>query len=85
MQLAYAAGRTGGTMPAVLNAANEQAVELFLKGSLSYLEISSTIEKTCDLHIQEHTATPGLEDILHADQWARETVFAMVGSPDLAF
>ena len=85
MQLAYAAGRTGGTMPAVLNAANEQAVELFLKGNLSYLEISGTIEKACNLHVKEHTSTPSLEDILHADQWAREAVVAMVGSPDLAF
>ncbi len=85
MQLAYAAGRAGGTMPAVLNAANEQAVELFLKGRISYLEIAVIIEKTCDRHTKSHTSTPGLEDILHADQWARETVVAMVGSPDLAF
>ncbi len=85
MQLAYAAGRAGGTMPAVLNAANEQAVALFLKGGISFLEIAEMIEKTCDRHTKEHNLQPELEDILYADQWARETVSAMAGSPDMAF
>jgi len=85
MQLAYAAGRAGGTMPAVLNAANEQVVELFLKGKVSFLEIAAIIEKICDRHTKDHTSTPNLEDILHADQWARESVVAMAGSPDWAF
>lgn len=85
MQLAYAAGRAGGTMPAVLNAANEQAVALFLKGRISFLEIAKVIEKTCDRHTKEHNPKPDLETILHFDQWAREVVAAMASSPDMAF
>jgi 1-deoxy-D-xylulose-5-phosphate reductoisomerase len=74
MQLAYAAGRAGGAMPAVLNAANEQAVALFLAEQISFLEIPRLIEQTCERF--ENTAQPTLEDILSADQWARQTVLA---------
>ncbi|MBD2020483.1 1-deoxy-D-xylulose-5-phosphate reductoisomerase, partial [Leptolyngbya sp. FACHB-36] len=48
MQLAYAAGRSGGCMPAVLNAANEQAVALFLDERIRFLDIPRLIEQTCD-------------------------------------
>ncbi|MEM1311730.1 MAG: 1-deoxy-D-xylulose-5-phosphate reductoisomerase, partial [Cyanobacteria bacterium P01_H01_bin.153] len=48
MDLAYAAGRAGGTMTAVLNAANEQAVALFLDEKISYLDIPKVIEQVCD-------------------------------------
>ena len=74
MQLAYAAGRAGGAMPAVLNAANEQAVALFLDEKISFLDIPRLIETTCDRFTAQNTATPSLEDILFADQWARETL-----------
>ena len=74
MDLAYAAGRAGGTMTAVLNAANEQAVALFLEEKIHYLEISKVIEKVCDRHQQDLNAAPSLEDILDADKWARSTV-----------
>ena len=74
MQLAYAAGRAGGAMPAVLNAANEQAVALFLEEKISFLDIPRLIEITCDRFTAQNTATPSLEDILFADQWARETL-----------
>jgi 1-deoxy-D-xylulose-5-phosphate reductoisomerase len=74
MQLAYAAGRAGGAMPAVLNAANEQAVALFLEEKISFLDIPRLIETTCDRFTTQNTATPRLEDILFADQWARETL-----------
>ncbi len=77
MDLAYAAGRAGGSMTAVLNAANEQAVELFLEEQISFLDIPRVIEQTCDRHRNDHTATPNLEDILTADQWARHTVRAI--------
>ncbi|MGB3532721.1 MAG: 1-deoxy-D-xylulose-5-phosphate reductoisomerase [Microcoleaceae cyanobacterium] len=77
MQLAYAAGRTGGSMPAVLNAANEQAVALFLEEKIAFLEIPQLIEKVCDRHQNHHLKTPNLEDIIEVDQWARqETVSA---------
>jgi len=76
MQLAYAAGRAGGSMPAVLNAANEQAVSLFLEEKIQFLDIPKLIEKTCDKHQQDNCASPGLDDILAADKWARQEVLA---------
>ncbi len=74
MQLAYAAGRAGGCMPAVLNAANEQAVALFLDEAISFLDIPRVIEKTCDRFQSQNQVQPTLEDILAADDWARQTV-----------
>ncbi|MEB3161225.1 MAG: 1-deoxy-D-xylulose-5-phosphate reductoisomerase [Synechocystis sp.] len=74
MQLAYAAGRAGGAMPAVLNAANEQAVALFIEEKIDFLAIPQLIEKTCDCYTAQNTATPDLETILGADQWARQMV-----------
>ncbi len=74
MQLAYNAGREGGAMPAVLNAANEAAVALFLDEKIAFLDIPRLIEKTCECFIPQNTLTPALEDILNADQWARQVV-----------
>ncbi|OKH14236.1 1-deoxy-D-xylulose-5-phosphate reductoisomerase [[Limnothrix rosea] IAM M-220] len=74
MNLAYAAGRAAGSMPAVLNAANEQAVALFLEEKIEFLDIPRLIEKVCDRHEKDNQATPALADILHADQWARQEV-----------
>jgi 1-deoxy-D-xylulose-5-phosphate reductoisomerase len=70
--LAYAAGEAGGSMPAVLNAANEQAVALFLAEQIQFLDIPQTIERVCDKHRIDFTATPSLDDILNADRWARQ-------------
>ena len=72
MQLAYAVGRAGGSMPAVLNAANEQAVELFLAEKIGYLDIARCIEAVCDRHQADNCPNPSLDDILAADQWARQ-------------
>ncbi|MFB2772840.1 1-deoxy-D-xylulose-5-phosphate reductoisomerase [Pelatocladus sp. BLCC-F211] len=74
MQLAYAAGKAGGSMPAVLNAANEQAVALFLSEKISYLDIARYIEWVCDRFSSENRSNPTLDDILAADQWARQEV-----------
>ncbi|NJR60448.1 MAG: 1-deoxy-D-xylulose-5-phosphate reductoisomerase [Cyanobacteria bacterium CRU_2_1] len=74
MQLAYAAGRAGGTMPAVLNAANEQAVALFLGEEIQFLDIPRLIEVVCDRHHSHNLPNPTLDDILAADQWARQEV-----------
>jgi 1-deoxy-D-xylulose-5-phosphate reductoisomerase len=74
MQLAYAAGRAGGCMPAVLNAANEQAVALFLDEKITFLDIPKVIERACDRFQSQNTTQPALEDILDADQWARSIV-----------
>ncbi len=77
MQLAYAAGRTGGCMPAALNAANEQAVALFLAEKIQFLDIPRLIEQACDRYQLHNISTPTLDDIIAADQWARQEVLAM--------
>jgi 1-deoxy-D-xylulose-5-phosphate reductoisomerase len=74
MALAYAAGRAGGTMPAAMNAANEQAVALFLEERIHFLDIPRLIERTCDRHRVDLTANPSLADVLATDTWARQVV-----------
>jgi 1-deoxy-D-xylulose-5-phosphate reductoisomerase len=75
MDLAYYAGRVGGTMPAVLNAANEEAVALFLAGKISFIDIPRLIEATCSRH--DAMPHPSLTDILEADNWARQYLQAL--------
>jgi 1-deoxy-D-xylulose-5-phosphate reductoisomerase len=74
MKLAYAAGKAGGSMPAVLNAANEQAVALFLDEKIRFLDIPRCIEWVCDRFSSDNRSNPTLDDILAADQWARQEV-----------
>ncbi|BAF59441.1 1-deoxy-D-xylulose 5-phosphate reductoisomerase [Pelotomaculum thermopropionicum SI] len=69
LSLAFEAGLAGGTMPAVLNAANEVAVEFFLKGLLPFLGIPSVVRSVMEKH--EMASDPGLEEIIEADRWAR--------------
>ncbi len=69
--LGYAASAAGGTMPAVLNAANEVAVEAFLNRSIGFMDIPKVIEKTMARH--KKIRRPALAKILEADLWARET------------
>lgn len=76
MNLAYAAGRASGSMPAVLNAANEEAVALFLSEQIRFLDIPRCIELVCDRHQKDNHSNPSLDDILAADQWARQEVLA---------
>lgn len=77
MQLAYAAGRAGGSMPAVLNAANEQAVALFLEEKIRFLDIPRCIEWVCDRHLSDNCPNPSLDDIVAADRWARQQVLVV--------
>ncbi|WP_017326448.1 1-deoxy-D-xylulose-5-phosphate reductoisomerase [Synechococcus sp. PCC 7336] len=77
MKLAYAAGRAGGTMPAVLNAANEAAVALFLNEQIGYLDIARLLEAVCDRH--NTIAQPSLDDILEVDAWARRIAKEQAG------
>jgi 1-deoxy-D-xylulose-5-phosphate reductoisomerase len=70
LDLARKAGEVGGTLPAVLNAANEVAVERFVNGRLSFNGISETVKKTMDSH--PVVAHPTLEQVLEADTWARK-------------
>ena len=74
MDLAYAAGRAGGTMPAVLNAANEEAVAQFLEERIHFLDIPKMIEGACEQHKPDLAANPCLDDVLAVDQWARQAV-----------
>lgn len=69
LNLAYQAGKAGKTMPVVLNAANEVAVESFLQNEISFLEIPVLIEKVMSNH--NPVSNENLEDILEADNWAR--------------
>ena len=69
LQLAYTAGRTGGTMPCVMNAANEIAVEAFLAGSLGFLGIYDIIEETMAAHSSRQDLS--LELLFEEDAWAR--------------
>ncbi|NBP51143.1 MAG: 1-deoxy-D-xylulose-5-phosphate reductoisomerase [Actinobacteria bacterium] len=70
LSLAYAAGRTGGTAPAWLSAANEVAVEAFLDGALGWADIAAVIESAMDAHDGAVPAT--VEDVLAADAAARQ-------------
>ncbi len=85
MGLAYAAGRAGGCLPAVLNAANEQAVALFLDEKIRFLDIPRLIEQTCDRYQSQNRATPSLEDILAADEWARQDLLTASQDSDRSY
>jgi 1-deoxy-D-xylulose-5-phosphate reductoisomerase len=67
--LARRAGEVGGTMPAVLNAANEVAVDAFVNGRISFTQISETVQHALQRH--ELVPQPTLKQILAADAWAR--------------
>jgi 1-deoxy-D-xylulose-5-phosphate reductoisomerase len=69
LELARRASEVGGTMPAVLNAANEVAVEGFVNHQLIFTQIAETVRRTMDRH--QVVAHPRLEQILEADAWAR--------------
>lgn len=70
LRYAYEAGKIGGTMPTVLNAANEVAVEAFLERKIKFLDISEVSRKVMDEH--HPLSEPALDDILKADTWARD-------------
>jgi 1-deoxy-D-xylulose-5-phosphate reductoisomerase len=69
LALAYAAGRTGGTAPTVLNAANEVAVARFLAKGLAFLDIPRLIASALEAHTEK--PAPTLEEVMAADAWAR--------------
>ncbi len=71
LDLARRAGEVGGTLPAVLNAANEVAVEAFVNRKINFPQITETVRLTMAAH--QVVAHPSLEQILTADAWARET------------
>jgi 1-deoxy-D-xylulose-5-phosphate reductoisomerase len=77
LALAYQAGRTGGSMPCVLNGANECANRLFLDGKIEFLKIEELVETA----MQEHQVidNPTLEELRVTDAWARNFVLAQIG------
>jgi len=72
LKLALEAGRKGGTYPAVLSAADDVAVELFLEHRIGFLDIAKLVEEAMEEH--RSIPNPSLEEILAADAWARERV-----------
>lgn len=72
LKLAYEAGRAGGTLPVVFNAANEKAVGKFLKGEISYLTIIDMIEESMKAH--RRIADPTVEEILEAEKETYEFI-----------
>ena len=79
LSLAIEAGKTGGTMPTVFNAANERAVAKFLKGEIKYTDIVRSIEKCMDAH--KVSAHPDLEEILATEQWVYSCLLYTSPSP----
>jgi 1-deoxy-D-xylulose-5-phosphate reductoisomerase len=77
LKLAREAGEKGGTCPAVMSAADEVAVELFVSKRIRFPDIAALISQILDKHMVLHN--PSLEDILAADIWAREEVMAIAG------
>jgi len=69
LKLAYDALREGGSAPAILNAANEVAVEAFLKGEISFLNISRIISSVLELPREDEIEH--IDDVLRVDRWAR--------------
>ncbi|GMV80156.1 MAG: 1-deoxy-D-xylulose 5-phosphate reductoisomerase [Planctomycetota bacterium] len=72
LQFAYRAGKAGGTAPAVLNAANEEAVSLFLQEKVPFVRIFDLVREALDKHSVQPMDT--LETVLAADRWARDFV-----------
>jgi 1-deoxy-D-xylulose-5-phosphate reductoisomerase len=77
LNLAIEAGRKGGTYPAVLCAADEAAVELFLSRRISFSDIAGLVEKALSEHKQ--IADPDVEEVIAADGWAKRKVPQYVG------
>ena len=78
LNLARRAGETGGTLPAVLNAANEIAVSAFLEQRMSFPRIWQAVSQVMDRH--DAVAHPDLDAILAADQWARDEARRVITS-----
>jgi 1-deoxy-D-xylulose-5-phosphate reductoisomerase len=78
LSYAYLALEAGGTMPSVLNAANEVAVNAFLKGKIKFTKISVIIKKTMDYHIV--MSDTELDAVIEADRWAREKAEEVIKS-----
>ncbi|HBP38643.1 MAG TPA: 1-deoxy-D-xylulose-5-phosphate reductoisomerase, partial [Clostridiales bacterium] len=75
LDLAYEAGRRGGSLPVVMNAANETAVSLFLAGRIGFLAIADQVETCMNQHMKQDFMTVfSFDDMMGLDQWARQQV-----------
>ncbi len=72
LRIGYEAGKAGGTMPVVLNGANEVLVSLFLEGKISFTDIAVILERILKRHKKKIIKT--LDDVLYADSWARDQI-----------
>ncbi len=81
LKYAYEAGKIGGTLPVVVNSADEIAVEAFLNHKIGFLEISKIIEKAMSAHKKDGIKeNPSLDDILFKDLWSREFAKQLIDS-----
>jgi len=71
LKISYQCGIQGGTMPTVLNAANEIAVDAFLQGIIPFIGIENLIERVLNMH--NYSINPTIEEIIDCDNWARIT------------
>ena len=78
LEAAYAALAAGGTAPAVLNGANEEAVAAFLAGRIGFMKMQTIVRKTLDAHPTRELKT--IDDALDAGDWARRTARRLMGS-----
>jgi len=81
LKLAIEAGKKGGTYPAVICAADEVAVELFLSERIKFTDIPNLVKQTLEQH--QAIVHPTLEEILAADAWAREKVLKLISKDNL--
>ncbi len=81
LRLAIEAGKKGGTYPAVLCAADEVAVELFLSRHIRFVDIASFVERTLEQH--QTIAHPTIEEIITADAWSRDRILKLVRGDNL--
>jgi 1-deoxy-D-xylulose-5-phosphate reductoisomerase len=78
INLAMRVGRLGGTAPAVMNAADEVAVDAFLSHQLAFDRIVALVEHVVELHLPDHGNPITVDDVLHADRWARAQVHELL-------
>jgi 1-deoxy-D-xylulose-5-phosphate reductoisomerase len=76
LRLAIEAGRQGGTCSAVLSAADEVAVDLFLSQRIGFVDIARLVEQVLERH--RKVSRPSVEEIMAADTWAREAVLGLI-------
>lgn len=80
LELAFKAAEIGESMPAVLNAANEIAIDAFLEGKIGFLQIPMLIEKTMEGH--KPLSVESIEDVIDADSWARNAARRLIDTLD---